>query len=119
MEPILRQVLGGYQSKFRHGLGGCGHGERRVGAESLCQEVPGYAGQLSLLLQCSAHICVQGCQVFAYSSKGYTNCQLTRQGYNYISRSDKVKDAKWDIYELRSRGGDDSIYFPSDNQSKS
>ena len=56
--------------------------------------------------------------MFAFSSSGYTNCQLTRQGYNYISRSDKIKDAKWDIYELRSGGGDNSIHFPSDNQGK-
>ena len=54
--------------------------------------------------------------MFAYSSSGYTNCQLTRQGYNYISRGDKIKDAKWDIYELRSRGGgNDNINFPSNN----
>ena len=54
--------------------------------------------------------------MFAYSSSGYTNCQLTRQEYNYISRSDKIKDAKWDIYELRYRGGgNDNIHFPSNN----
>ena len=47
--------------------------------------------------------------MFAYSSSGYTNCQLTRQGYNYISRSDKIKDAKWDIYELRARGGGNDL----------
>ena len=59
-----------------------------------------------------------GCKVFSYSSTGYTNCQVSRLSFNQLSRSDVVKDAKWDLYELRdtSGGGGGGIYYPSNNQ---
>ena len=59
-----------------------------------------------------------GCKVFSYSSTGYTNCQVSRLSFSQLSRSDVVKDAKWDLYELRdtSGGGGGGIYYPSNNQ---
>ena len=59
-----------------------------------------------------------GCRVFSYSSTGYTNCQVSRLSFSQLSRSDVVKDAKWDLYELRdtSGGGGGGIYYPSNNQ---
>ena len=56
-----------------------------------------------------------GVQVFSYSSTGYTNCQVARLRYSHLTRADTVKDAKWDIYELRSPGGG-NIYFPSNSE---
>ena len=51
------------------------------------------------------------CRTFAFSSKGYTNCQLSRLSFGKLGRFDLVKDAKWDVYELKD--DDDSIYFPT------
>ena len=53
--------------------------------------------------------------MFSYSSTGYTNCQVARLRYSHLTRADTVKDAKWDIYELRSPGGG-NIYFPSNSE---
>ena len=58
-----------------------------------------------------------GVQVFSYSSTGYTNCQVARLRYSHLTRADTVKDAKWDIYELRSPGGG-NIYFPSNSEGR-
>ena len=54
------------------------------------------------------------CQTFAFSDQGYTNCQISRIGFNKLGRYDLVKDAKWDVYELKSGGNTESpIYFPT------
>ena len=63
---------------------------------------------------------MQGCKLFGFSSSGYTNCQLSRMGYTQLARADMTKDAKWDLFELRSHSGGGvgggGVYFPNNNQ---
>ena len=54
------------------------------------------------------------CKTFAFSGQGYTNCQISRLSFSNLGRYDLVKDAKWDVYELKNRGSTDGpIYFPT------
>ena len=46
-----------------------------------------------------------GCLVFAFSSQGYTNCQVTRLQYSHLGRTDILQDRQWDLFELRTTGG--------------
>ena len=76
------------------------------------------AGESSFLTPGPPYIITPcGVQVFSYSSTGYTNCQVARLRYSHLTRADTVKDAKWDIYELRSPGGG-NIYFPSNSEGR-
>ena len=57
-----------------------------------------------------------GCLVFAFSSQGYTNCQVTRLQYSHLGRTDILQDRQWDLFELRTTGGGGGgggVTFPS------
>ena len=56
-----------------------------------------------------------GCQIFAFSSQSYTNCQVTRLRYSHLGRTDIRQDAKWDLFEMRTTGGGGGggVHFPN------
>ena len=54
------------------------------------------------------------CKTFAFSSQGYTNCQLSRLSFDNLGGYDLVKDTKWDVYQVKRTGSNEgSIYFPT------
>ena len=70
-------------------------------------------------IQACARRCedLQGCQVFAFASSGYTNCQVTREKYDYLTSRDFVNNAKWDVYTLRSSDNGGGGYYPPNSES--